>query len=60
MVIAFRADEVPAEHVLRRLPATLHLGLAALSREETRRLVESMAGPLPDAAADAVVASVGG
>jgi PAS domain S-box-containing protein len=55
VIAAFRAEEVPAEHPLRRISGahTLHLG--PLSRKSVELLVESMAGPLPRAALDTVV-----
>ncbi len=55
MLISFRSEEVHAEHPLRRIPATVHLQLAPFSPDQVRQLVESMAGPLPDAAVQAVV-----
>lgn len=54
LVMAFRCEEVAADHVLRRIPASLHLRLAPLTAEEIRHLLESMAGPLPDEAVHVV------
>jgi two-component system sensor kinase len=47
LVIAYRSEEVPAEHALRGIDAVEHLTLELFNEEDTRRLVESMAGPLP-------------
>jgi signal transduction histidine kinase/CheY-like chemotaxis protein len=54
VLAAFRSDETPAEHLLRRLQPAAHLQLAPLSPEDVRRLAESMAGPLPDEAIEVV------
>jgi hypothetical protein len=55
LVVAFRTEEVLAEHPLRKLAPALHLSLDPLGPDEVRRLAESMAGPLPDEAVDVVV-----
>ena len=47
LVVAFRLEEVAAEHPLRKIRPTLHLRLALLVAEEMQHLLESMAGPLP-------------
>jgi two-component system sensor kinase len=47
LVVAYRCEEVAADHLLRGIPATLHLRLAPLRAEEMQRLLVSMAGPLP-------------
>ena len=47
LVVAYRCEEVAADHLLRGIPASLHLRLAPLGAEEMQRLLESMAGPLP-------------
>lgn len=52
---AFRSEEVGDEHPLRKVPATVHLQLAPFSPPQVKQLVESMAGPLPEAAIDAIV-----
>jgi signal transduction histidine kinase/tetratricopeptide (TPR) repeat protein/HPt (histidine-containing phosphotransfer) domain-containing protein/ActR/RegA family two-component response regulator len=52
LVVAFRSEEVPPQHPLRRSRASLHLRLAPLAREETQQLAESMAGRLPEAVGD--------
>ncbi len=55
LVVAFRSEEVPADHLLRKIAATLHLRLARFEADDVRRLAESMAGPLPAEAVDVVV-----
>ena len=55
LVVAFRTEEVPADHSFRKLTPALHLSLDPLGADEVRRLAESMAGPLPDEAVDVVV-----
>ncbi len=50
LVVAFRSEEVPSSHPLRRLGSTEHLTLPAFHASNIRRLVESMAGSLPDEA----------
>ncbi len=54
LVIAFRCDEVPAEHLLRTLNSASHLALPPFDGRDVRRLAESMAGPLPDEALSVV------
>jgi two-component system sensor kinase len=53
-VVAFRSDEVDSQNPLRRLNANGHLVLGPLSDEEVHRLLISMAGPLPEEAAQVV------
>ena len=60
LVLAFRSEELPAEHKLRRLDFQAHLRLGAFSPAETRQLAESMAGPLPDEVIDVVRELSGG
>ncbi|HEY2146588.1 MAG TPA: response regulator [Pirellulales bacterium] len=48
LVVAFRTEEVPANHALRQLNPVAHLRLSRLSPDDIRQLVESMAGPVPD------------
>ena len=60
LVLAFRSEEVPADHPLRRLEAQDHLRLGPFTAGETRQLAESMAGPLPDQAVDVVRELSGG
>ena len=50
MVAAFRSEEVPPGHRLRTVPAVAHLSLPTFEPANVRKLVESMAGPLPDEA----------
>ncbi len=47
LIAAFRSEEVSADHWLRRMEATLHLGLSTFAADEIQQLLESMAGPLP-------------
>jgi two-component system sensor kinase len=55
LVVAYRSEEVPADHVLRRIHPSLHLSLALFDPEDVRRLAESMAGPLPGEAVEVIV-----
>jgi two-component system sensor kinase len=50
VVAAFRGEEVPAGHPLRQISDARKLVLGPLSPHETRQLLESMAGPMPDPA----------
>ena len=50
LVVSYRAEDVPADHALRRIRPAAHLRLAGLGPAETRQLLESMAGRLPDEA----------
>ncbi|MGI8774677.1 MAG: protein kinase domain-containing protein [Actinomycetota bacterium] len=54
IVAAFRSEEVPMDHPLRKVVATGDLALKGLNDEELRALAESMAGPLPTPALEAV------
>jgi len=54
LIIAFRTEEVPADHLLRSLRPALHLTLTAFQPASVRKLVESMAGPLPDEAVSVI------
>ncbi len=60
LVIAFRSEETPPDHILRRLQAASHLQLGPFSPAEIQQLAESMAGPLPDEAIDVVRELCGG
>jgi two-component system sensor kinase len=60
LIVAYRGEEVPAEHRLRRLRSSLHLQLARFQPEDIRRLIESMAGPLPEQVVDVVTELSGG
>ncbi len=54
LIVAFRSEEVAAEHPLRKIRPTLHLRLTLLVAEEMQHLLESMAGPLPAEAVEVV------
>ena len=54
LVVAFRDGEVGAGHPLRTLEATNSVHLGPLNRKDIGRLVESMAGRLPETVADLV------
>ncbi|MHB8969842.1 MAG: ATP-binding protein [Pirellulaceae bacterium] len=60
LVLAFRSEEVPADHRLRRLPASAHVILPPLELRDIRQLAESMAGPLPAEAVEIVHRLSGG
>jgi signal transduction histidine kinase/tetratricopeptide (TPR) repeat protein len=53
IAVAFRSEEVAADSLLRTATPAVRLPLSPLDAPELRRLLESMAGPLPD---DAIVA----
>ncbi|MDQ2825533.1 MAG: AAA family ATPase, partial [Actinomycetota bacterium] len=50
LLAAFRTEEVPAGHALRRTRPSTHVVLPPLADDEMRRVLASMAGPLPDEA----------
>ena len=54
LVVSFRSDEVAANSPLRRVPYGAHVEVGPLGDGEVRRLLESMAGPLPEPAVEAV------
>ncbi|NUQ64401.1 MAG: AAA family ATPase, partial [Pirellulales bacterium] len=54
LLVAFRSEEVGADHLLRRLRPDLHLKPAPFGAEEVRQLAESMAGPLPAEAVEVI------
>lgn len=54
LIAAFRSEEVPEGHLLRSLPSVAHLKLPSFQAANVRKLVESMAGPLPDEAVDVI------
>jgi len=54
VVAAFRSEEAPPGHPLRRLRPSVHVGLPALAEDELRRILVSMAGPLPEEAVKVV------
>lgn len=47
LVAAFRSEEVPPGHALRAVPAVQRIVLSPFGPDDIRRLVESMAGPVP-------------
>lgn len=55
LIASFRSDEISADHRLHKLEPLAHLRISALEPDEIRQLVESMAGPLPQAALDLVL-----
>lgn len=48
VVVAYRTEEAPEGHPLRKLRPDLHLELSRFELADIRRLVESMVGPLDD------------
>ncbi len=54
VIAAFRSEEVPAEHPLRDIASARSLRLGGLAPAAMSMLAESMAGPLPDEAVEAV------
>ncbi|HTJ75802.1 MAG TPA: response regulator [Acidimicrobiales bacterium] len=54
LVAAFRSEEVSAGHPLRRVEPSAHVVLPPFAGDEMRRVLVSMAGPLPDEAVDVV------
>jgi diguanylate cyclase (GGDEF)-like protein/PAS domain S-box-containing protein len=54
VVVAFRTEEVQADHPLRSMTTMAHLRLAPLAAGEIEALCESMAGPLPEDATAAI------
>ncbi|MBN2021240.1 MAG: response regulator [Pirellulales bacterium] len=54
LLASFRTEEVPADHALRKTRPTVHVRLAPLGADETRWLLESMAGPLPAEAEEVI------
>jgi two-component system sensor kinase len=55
LLVAFRSAEIPADALLRSLRPSLHLKLSKFEPDDIRRLLESMAGPLPEAIVQHVV-----
>jgi two-component system sensor kinase len=60
LVVAFRSEEVPADHALRRLKPAAHLRLSKFGADDIRQLVESMAGPVPPEVIEIVTRSSDG
>jgi two-component system sensor kinase len=56
LAASFRSEEMPAEHLIRRIRPPLHLRLGLFESDDIRRLTESMAGPLPEPAIDEIIA----
>jgi signal transduction histidine kinase/DNA-binding response OmpR family regulator/tetratricopeptide (TPR) repeat protein len=54
VIAAFRSEEVPASHSLRALESVAHLALPSFPAAHVRKLVESMAGELPDEAVNVI------
>ncbi|MDQ3611249.1 MAG: AAA family ATPase, partial [Actinomycetota bacterium] len=54
VLVAFRSEEVPAGHLLRAIRDTTVVRLGPLTPVAMSMLAESMAGPLPDEAVEAV------
>ncbi len=54
LLAAFRSEEVPPGHALRRLRPAAHVVLPALRDDEMHRMLVSMAGPLPEEAVEVV------
>jgi signal transduction histidine kinase/predicted ATPase/CheY-like chemotaxis protein len=48
LVLSFRSEEIPANHLLREVEVTSSVRLEPLGDDEVRQLVVSMAGGLPD------------
>ena len=55
VVAAFRSEEILSDHPLRGVQAAAHLWLSRFDPDDIRRLVESMAGPLPQEVIQQVV-----
>lgn len=54
LIAAYRSEDVPDEHPLRKLKSALHVKLAPFTAKEVGHLIESMAGPLPAEAIDVI------
>ncbi|TWT37796.1 Signal transduction histidine-protein kinase BarA [Posidoniimonas corsicana] len=54
VVAAFRSEEAPPDHALRKTNASRQIALSPLTTAEVRRLVASMAAGLPDEIIDVV------
>jgi signal transduction histidine kinase/CheY-like chemotaxis protein/tetratricopeptide (TPR) repeat protein len=60
LVAAFRSEEVPPDHPLRRLNPAAHLRLEKFGASDVRQLIESMAGPVPSEVVEIVTKSSDG
>jgi len=55
VMVAFRSEDVAADHALRRITPHEWIKLAPLSAVEVQQLLESMAGALPEAAVQQII-----
>src|SRR5262245_31214885 len=55
LLAALRSEEFDQNHPLRQLRSSVHLRLSPFEPDEIRRLVESMAGPLPGEVSEAII-----
>lgn len=55
LVAAYRGEEVGDEHPLRAIDASYHMQLKPFAPDDVERLVESMAGSIPDSAMRPIV-----
>lgn len=55
LIAAYRSEEVAEDHPLRKLHSAAHVKLSPLTSSDIKQLVESMAGPLPEEATDAII-----
>jgi len=55
LVVAYRTEEVAADHPLRSVQASLRQALPPFEPDDVRSLVRSMAGPVPAEVADVVI-----
>ncbi len=60
MVVAYRTEEVDERHALRQLRPTAHVNLERLTAIDVRRLVETMAGQVPEQVFEVVERLSGG
>jgi two-component system sensor kinase len=55
LLAALRSEEFDQNHPLRQFRSSVHLRLSPFEPSEIRRLVESMAGPLPGEVSEAII-----
>jgi len=55
LIAAFRTEEVSEDHLLRQMGHAAHLRLVPFEADDVRRLVESMAGSIPDEVVEVVI-----
>ncbi len=60
VVLAFRSEEIPQDHLLREVRTSTPIELLPLRDEEVRQLAVSMAGGLPEQATETVIRLAGG